>query len=448
MNGESGAAVPWLRRQPAAPRSALSPGFPGTGALRSLLLIPLMAAGCGGGGGGEGGSENLPLRLDLSPASWTMSSVYPESAFSIMVTATVTGTVSGEVVVRITDEEGVISPDVSIMPWGDEYWVTLRSVATLAAGEYSGELLVNLCSDFACSRKLGAATLPYEWLVSETLAVSALSPPFVESGSDAIALTVTGQGFMPRSVVRWNGSVRETTFVSDTELIAQIPANTLRTARYADVDVRTQLGGIGIGLFTSEPVQFAVNNHVPVVTALSEPSVPAGTPTFDLVLTGQGLVHDSIVTVNGAAGMTFYRSGTELAVRMLAEEMVEDRELTIAVVNPEPGGGTSEPEQLTVMNPEPLLTTTDPGYLEAGCGALLLAINGSGFKSGTVLLWDGEERPTEVLSGERMQTTLSAGDLAVAREVEVAARSLAVESRHRWCCPSSLTGPQRRHQPR
>lgn len=387
-----------------------------------LLTASLLIGGCGGGGGSgdSSGGQNLPLSVGLSPSSWAATS-YPGHPVSLMVTASITGTYSGNVAVIIRDDSGVISPNVSIVPWGKDYWVTLHSVSDLEAGEYSGDLRVDLCSDLSCSRRLGQATLPYQWTIAPESAIASLSPSSVEAGAEELMITLTGQGFLPQSVVRWNGSVRTTTYVSSTELIAQIPGRDLRSAKLADIDVRTQLGGIG--LFTTAPAQFAVANRLPVVTSLSPSSVPAGSDTFDLPIAGQDFVLDSVVLVNGVARNTRYVSGTGLTARLFASEMAEGRILEIAVANPEPGGGTSEPVPFTILNAEPQAATTDPGHLEAGCATTLVAINGSGFVPGTVLLWDGEERPTEVLSADRLQAVIPAADLVLGREVELSVRS-------------------------
>jgi hypothetical protein len=50
----------------------------------------------------------------------------------------------------------------------------------------------------------------------------ALLPDSVAAGADEFALTVKGTNFTRRSVVRWNGEVRETSYVSATELTATI----------------------------------------------------------------------------------------------------------------------------------------------------------------------------------------------------------------------------------
>src|SRR5215467_199830 len=51
-----------------------------------------------------------------------------------------------------------------------------------------------------------------------------LVPDVVEPAGPGFTLTVNGTGFVPGSVVRWNGSARATTFVSGSRLKAIILA--------------------------------------------------------------------------------------------------------------------------------------------------------------------------------------------------------------------------------
>ena len=54
--------------------------------------------------------------------------------------------------------------------------------------------------------------------------ITALNPQYITAGSAGFSLQVTGNKFATGSVVRWNGSDRGTTFVSDTQLQASITA--------------------------------------------------------------------------------------------------------------------------------------------------------------------------------------------------------------------------------
>ncbi len=66
---------------------------------------------------------------------------------------------------------------------------------------------------------------------------SLLQPASVTQGSPGFALTVTGSGFCPLSVVHWNGVPRATTYVSPTQLTAGISASDIAVAGTATVEV-------------------------------------------------------------------------------------------------------------------------------------------------------------------------------------------------------------------
>jgi outer membrane protein assembly factor BamB len=70
-----------------------------------------------------------------------------------------------------------------------------------------------------------------------TAAVSSVSPSSVAAGGPPFSLTVLGKGFTQESAVQWNGAKRSTTYVSATELVAQIDAADIATTGSASVTV-------------------------------------------------------------------------------------------------------------------------------------------------------------------------------------------------------------------
>ncbi len=78
-----------------------------------------------------------------------------------------------------------------------------------------------------------------------TTSVNSVSPPAVTAGGPAFNLTVLGSGFSSTSNVQWNGATRSTTFVSATELVAQINAADIATTGSASVTVASSdsIGG-------------------------------------------------------------------------------------------------------------------------------------------------------------------------------------------------------------
>jgi hypothetical protein len=85
--------------------------------------------------------------------------------------------------------------------------------------------------------------------------LASLSPSSATHGGPGFTLTVTGTNFLPASVVKWKGSARTTTYVSSTQLTAQINAKDIAKAGTAAVVVSNPKPGGG----NSKPLTFTIN---------------------------------------------------------------------------------------------------------------------------------------------------------------------------------------------
>ncbi|MGH9862284.1 MAG: lactonase family protein, partial [Candidatus Acidiferrales bacterium] len=73
--------------------------------------------------------------------------------------------------------------------------------------------------------------------------VTSITPTSAAALGPAFTLTVDGADFVSNSIVRWKGNDRTTTFVSNTQLQAAIPASDLRNQGTAEVTVFSPIGG-------------------------------------------------------------------------------------------------------------------------------------------------------------------------------------------------------------
>lgn len=176
--------------------------------------------------------------------------------------------------------------------------------------------------------------------------LSSISPNSATAGSSALTLTVTGSNFVSGSVVKVNGSNRTTTFVSNTQLRAAIPASDLATGALLSVTVFTPAPGGGI----SASVTFTVNNPVPSISSISPPLVIALGGSFTLTVNGSGFVAGSIVEYDGSPRPTTFVSATQVTAQISSHDIIAIGQHTITVVNPSPGGGTSNAATLTVAS--------------------------------------------------------------------------------------------------
>jgi len=90
--------------------------------------------------------------------------------------------------------------------------------------------------------------------------ISSISPASVQSGGPDFTLVVNGSGFVPSSVVQWNGSNRTTTFANNTQLSATITSADRNVPANVEIDVSNPGPGGGVSnqaAFTvmSPPVQ-------------------------------------------------------------------------------------------------------------------------------------------------------------------------------------------------
>jgi hypothetical protein len=172
--------------------------------------------------------------------------------------------------------------------------------------------------------------------------LSALAPSSATAGDPALTLTVIGSNFLPASVVHWNGAARPTTFVTSGELQAAIPASDLAARATAQVTVANPAPGGG----TSNGLPFTIypggpTNPVPALSALSPTSAKTGGPAFILTLTGTNFIAASVVYWNGAARPTTFINGGQLQAAIPASDLAAVGTAQVTVVNPAPGGGTS-----------------------------------------------------------------------------------------------------------
>jgi len=238
--------------------------------------------------------------------------------------------------------------------------------------------------------------------------VTALNPATVPAGGAAFNLTVTGSGFTSSSVVRVNGQDRATSFVSSTQLTAAIPSSDVAAPGTIAVSVFNS----GPGGAASNSVNLTVGNPPAQITGLSPSSVSAGGAAFALTVTGSGFVQGSVVRVNGQNRATSFVSTTQLTAAILAADIAAAGSLSIVVVNPAPGGGTSNAATLQVGILAPVISSLGPNTAAVGTAGLTLTVTGSGFVSGAVVRWNGQDRATTFVSGTQLTAAIPATDLA------------------------------------
>lgn len=331
------------------------------------LLLALGLAACSGGGGG---GQNTSLSLSTNQVS--VSATTDDPAPVATLTATLTNPPDDGVYVGYTSTgPAVLGVDVADSgPATATISIRLRAPALLGVGVYTDSVTIYVCYDDRCNSPVGNSpqTITVEYRVTAgqgplpgTPVVLALSPPSVLAGGPGFTLTVSGSGFVPQSVLQWNGAARPTSVDSSTQLTAQIDSADIGNA--GSVAVTVSNAGAGGG--TSVAFGFTVLPPAELsLTRISPTRVPAGGPAFVVTAIGTGFTPTSIVQWNGAARPTTYVSSTELTAQISANDIAQAGSAALTVFNPGGLGKVSSSLALTIAMPsiEAVAFQVDAGH--------------------------------------------------------------------------------------
>src|SRR6266852_4612014 len=154
--------------------------------------------------------------------------------------------------------------------------------------------------------------------------ISALSPSNISAGSPQFTLTVTGGGFVAKTVVQWNGQTIATQVQTDANgnvlgITATVPASLVAKPGTAFVNTLQPHSGAGTnGL--SNPLAFIINppgNPLPTISAISPTCAIAGSAAaFTLTVTGSNLLPTS--DPSGGSQVLWSAGGTQTTLTSLS----------------------------------------------------------------------------------------------------------------------------------
>ena len=206
-----------------------------------------------------------------------------------------------------------------------------------------------------------------------------------------------GEQTMPGSQVQWtaNGStILTTTFVDSTQLIATVPSFLLSSIGTAAITVVQPSGS------TSNQLPFSILG--PVISAVTPPSVPAGSNTTTLTVTGANFVASgppqvssasasalrraneisgggSTVFLNGVAfSTTFINTGT-LTISVPASMLISPATYNVQVFNPSGPGSNIVPFSVLA----PVISTLSSSSAAVGAPAFALTVTGTNYLAGS-----------------------------------------------------------------
>ncbi len=137
---------------------------------------------------------------------------------------------------------------------------------------------------------------------------------------------------------------------------------------------------------------FAVAQAVPMITSLNSAAAPAGSG-FTLTISGANFAMNSVARVNGRNRPTLYLGPSQLQVSLSAADTNRGGSVFVVVFTPAPralgGGYTSNQQAIALAAPAgavPTLGTASPAVAAPGASQIRLALTGTNFRSGAVVV--------------------------------------------------------------
>ena len=355
-----------------------------------------------------GGGVSTPLAFNTNPATNPVPNVA-----SLSPGTTSAGGAAFTIVVT-----GSNFANSAVVRWaGSDRTTTFMSTTSVTASILAGDIAAQGSFPVTVFNPLpgGGISNASSFIVSvannPVPSLTGLSPTAAIAGSAGFILTATGTGFTANSAVLWKGTSRATTFLSPTQLTIVVNASDVASAGTVAITVSNPAPGGG----TSESSAFTVSasgNPVPIATALTPSSATAGGSGFTLTVTGSGFVNGAVVRWNGSDRVTTFVGATQLTATVLSTDTVSSVVETVTVFNPTPSGGLSNGLSFTVVNPQPAITNIIPSSKRAGSPAFTLTLSGSGFVAGSVVRWNGLDRPTTPGGATQISAAIPALDVA------------------------------------
>jgi hypothetical protein len=177
---------------------------------------------------------------------------------------------------------------------------------------------------------------------------------------------------------------------------------------------------------TSEPATLTITGTSGApsfsLTSISPSTIAAGSPDFTLAATGAGFVTGDVITLNGTAATTTFDSATQLHATVPAADVAPPGTIAVAVQDASKKSTNTLP--LTVSGAftgkPPTLTSLNPNTAYAGSATFTLTANGTGFASGSQIVWNGTALTTTFVSNKQVTASVAASFLTLVGTENVA----------------------------
>lgn len=153
------------------------------------------------------------------------------------------------------------------------------------------------------------------------------------------------------------------------------------------------------------------NNPIPSIASLSPASVTAGSAPTAITLTGASFLSASDVRIGGTTRTHSFVNANTMTVTPSSGDIASAGSVSITVVNPTPGGGTSNTATLTVAATVPVATSLSPSSIVEDTTGVI-TISGTGFSGATVARLNGVSMPTTFVNATQITFTYTITDVA------------------------------------
>jgi uncharacterized protein (TIGR03437 family) len=193
--------------------------------------------------------------------------------------------------------------------------------------------------------------------------IASLSPATVTAGGGAFMMSLTGQNFAVNCVARWNGTPLYTSFVSDTQASASVPAELIGATGSASVTLANASG------LESNAVTITITPGIPLIQSMDPVSTAAGSPALALTINGANFLAGSKVLWNGSPLSTTFVSSARVKADLAAGLLAAPGLASVAISNP--GAGASGSMIFAIGDPQP--STTPAGIVSTASSLAAIA---------------------------------------------------------------------------
>jgi trimeric autotransporter adhesin len=377
----------------------------------SALVLALgilgFISGCAGGGSGSGsggGGNTAP-----TPAVTSISPIRVPAGSSAL-TLTISG--SGFLTTSVVQVGGITEATTYVS--STQLTVTVPA-NQLASGAQIQVVVLN------GSLSSGSGTAVSLEVDNPAVGSIQLSPSSLTAGATTSpTITVTGNTFVPTSVVQVNGSARATTYVNATTLTFVATVADQITAGTLAVQVANPAPGGGTS--SSASLSIVPSVVTPVITSVIPSTILAGSPNTLVTVFGTGFIATSVVQWNGtsvATTLSRFNNVSELVATVPAADLTTTGTANVTVNTPSANPSLSNSVTVNITNPAvPTLTSLSPGAGPIN-SATTVSLTGTGFTASTTVALNGVTIPSTYVSSTQITATFPASSVAILGNLNV-----------------------------